>query len=60
LDGYLALNVTLSGMVVAAIVDTACWSVWLDEATFYASGVTEFRAGGEAVGADGGMLNVAG
>jgi hypothetical protein len=55
-----AVKVSLPGTVVAANVDTACWSVWMDKATFEAAGGTDFQAGGEAVGADGRMLNVAG
>jgi hypothetical protein len=56
--GNVALKVTLSGLVVMDIVDTAFWSVC--ETTFQEAGRKEFRAGGEAVGADGGMLNVTG
>ena len=58
--GNLAVNVSLSSLVVETIVNTACWSVCPDEATFQEAGRTEFRAGGEAVGADGGLLNVEG
>jgi hypothetical protein len=60
LAGKVAVKVTLPGMIVAANVDTACWSIWTDKATFEAAGGKQFRAGGEAMGADGGRLDVAG
>jgi hypothetical protein len=55
-----AMKVTLPGMIVADNVDTACWSIWMAKATFEAAGGKEFRAGGEAMCADGGGLDVAG
>jgi hypothetical protein len=30
-----AIKVSLPGTVVAAIVDTTCWSIWLDWKTFF-------------------------
>jgi hypothetical protein len=45
---------------VAANVDTACWSIWLNWKTFLAGGGTEFEKGEEANAAVGHSLDVAG
>jgi hypothetical protein len=55
-----AVKVPLSGTEVAANVDTACWSIWLDWKTILAGGGTDFEEGGEANAADGHSLDVAG
>jgi hypothetical protein len=54
-----AVKVSLSGTVVAANVDTACWSIWLDWHTFLASDGTDFEEDREANAADGHSLDVA-
>jgi hypothetical protein len=55
------VKVSLPGTVVAANVDTACWSIWLDWTTFWAAGGgTDFEEGGEANAADGHSLDVTG
>jgi hypothetical protein len=48
-----AVKASLPGTVVAANVDTACSSIWLDWKTFLAGGGTDFEEGGEANAADG-------
>jgi hypothetical protein len=55
-----AVKVSLSGTNVAAQVDTACWSIWLDWKAFLAGGGTDFEGGGEVNAADGHSLDVAG
>jgi hypothetical protein len=55
-----AVKVSLPGTVVAANVDTACWSILLDWKTFLAGGGTDFEEVGEANAADGHSLDVAG
>jgi hypothetical protein len=55
-----AVKVSLPGTMVAANVDTASWSIWLDWKTFLAGGGTNFEEGGEANAADSHSLDVAG
>jgi hypothetical protein len=55
-----AVKVSLPGTVVAANVDTECWSIWPDWKTFLAGGGTDFGEDGDANAADGHSLDVAG
>jgi Reverse transcriptase (RNA-dependent DNA polymerase) len=54
------VSILLNGVAMKASLDTACWSVWVEESTFKAVGGKEFREGGGAIGADGTRLAVAG
>jgi hypothetical protein len=54
-----AVKVSLPSTVVAANVDTACWSIWLYRSTFLAGEGMDFEEGGEANAADGHSLDVA-
>jgi hypothetical protein len=56
-----AVKAALPSTVVAASIDTACWSIWLDWMTFWAGSGTEFDEGGEEANAAGShSLDVAG
>jgi hypothetical protein len=46
------VSILLNGVVTRAILDTACWSVWVEESTFKAFGGREFKNGGDAAGED--------
>jgi hypothetical protein len=52
--------ILLNGVATRASLDTACWDVWVEESKFKAVGGREFTEGGDAAGADGTMLLVAG
>jgi hypothetical protein len=56
----IAVKESLPGTVVAAIVDTAYWSIWLDWKSFLAGGGTDFEEGGETKAADGHSWDVVG
>jgi hypothetical protein len=55
-----AVKVNTRMGAVAAILNTACFSIWIDEKLFERAGGTNFAAGGFALSADGGKLRVAG
>jgi hypothetical protein len=54
------VSILLNGFDTRASLDTACWAVWVEESKFKAFGGREFTEVGEAAGADGTRLLVAG
>jgi hypothetical protein len=54
------VSTLLYGVATQASIETACWSVRVEESTFKAVGGRGFKEGGDAVGADVTRLSVAG
>jgi hypothetical protein len=55
-----AVKVSTTAGAIAAVLDTACFSIWVDKGYFVTAGGYDFVAGGSAASADGGALKVAG
>jgi hypothetical protein len=55
-----AVEVVTDAGAIAAVLDTACFSIWVDKSRFLSCGGYNFNAGGSAAAADAGALNVAG